>query len=173
MQLKGNSSSTVSVLNLSEVVVDKVDPSSITNGSALSYFHALCRQPVPGPLVGGSAASKDVNKWLDEMIAWYESSSSEFQRGDTRKLLISLLKILSQHYGKLRSPFASDPSQEVLPLILYSVIELFVYISPLFSLVCFPLLSSLIFTACIRKHCVMVICFEFDGVNQNISWMSY
>jgi hypothetical protein len=102
------------------VVVDKVDPSSITNGSALSYFHALCRQPVPGPLVGGSAASKDVNKWLDEMIAWYESSSSEFQKGDTRKLLISLLKILSQHYGKLRSPFASDPSQEVLPLILYS-----------------------------------------------------
>ncbi|XP_066329082.1 protein transport protein SEC16A homolog [Miscanthus floridulus] len=109
---QGNSSSTVSVLNLSEVVVDKVDPSSITNGSALSYFHALCRQPVPGPLVGGSAASKDVNKWLDEMIAWYESSSSEFQKGDTHKLLISLLKILSQHYGKLRSPFASDPSQE-------------------------------------------------------------
>ncbi|XP_066320940.1 protein transport protein SEC16A homolog isoform X2 [Miscanthus floridulus] len=109
---QGNPSSTVSVLNLLEVVIDKVDPSSITNGSALSYFHALCRQPVPGPLVGGSAASKDVNKWLDEMIAWYESSSSEFQRGDTRKLLISLLKILSQHYGKLRSPFASDPLQE-------------------------------------------------------------
>ncbi|EES04327.1 hypothetical protein BDA96_04G004400 [Sorghum bicolor] len=111
-QFKGNSSSTVSVLNLSEVVIDRVDPSSITNGSALSYFHALCHQPVPGPLVGGSAASKDVNKWLDEMIAWYESSSSEFQKGDTRKLLISLLKILSQHYGKLRSPFASDPLQE-------------------------------------------------------------
>ncbi|AQK67681.1 Protein transport protein SEC16B-like protein [Zea mays] len=109
---QGNSSSTVSVLNLLEVVFDKVDPSSVTNGSALSYFHALCRQPVPGPLVGGSAASKDVNKWLDEMIARYESSSSEFHRGDTRKLLISLLKILSQHYGKLRSPFASDPSQE-------------------------------------------------------------
>jgi len=155
------------------VVVNKVDPSSITNGSALSYFHALCRQPVPGPLVGGSAASKDVNKWLDEMIAWYESSSSEFQKGDTHKLLISLLKILSQHYGKLRSPFASDPSQEVFPLILYSVIELFVYISPLISLVCFPLLSLFIFTTCIRKHCAMVICFELDGVNQNISWISY
>jgi len=111
------------------VVIDRVDPSSITNGSALSYFHALCHQPVPGPLVGGSAASKDVNKWLDEMIAWYESSSSEFQKGDTRKLLISLLKILSQHYGKLRSPFASDPLQEVLPLILYSVIECsFIYL---------------------------------------------
>ncbi|WVZ78263.1 hypothetical protein U9M48_026004 [Paspalum notatum var. saurae] len=109
---QGSPSSTVSILNLSEVVVDKVDPSSMTSGSALSYFRALCHQPVPGPLVGGSAASKDVNKWLDEMIAWYGSSSSEFQGGDTRRLLISLLKILCQHYGKLRSPFGSDPSQE-------------------------------------------------------------
>lgn len=120
LQFKGNSSGTVSVLNISEVVVDKVDPSSNTNGNALSYFHALCHQPVPGPLVGGSAASKDVNKWLDEMISWYESSSSEFQKGDTRKLLISLLKILCQHYGKLRSPFGSDPSQEV--LLSYSIL---------------------------------------------------
>lgn len=133
---QGNSSGTVSVLNLSEVVLDKVDPSSITNGSALDYFNALCRQPVPGPLVGGSAASKDVNKWLDEMISLYEPSSTEFQRGDTRKLLISLLKILCQHYGKLRSPFGSDPSQEVRPLVLYSIAAIFVllvYISSLFS----------------------------------------
>ncbi|XP_006646765.2 protein transport protein SEC16A homolog [Oryza brachyantha] len=109
---QGNSSGMVSVLNLSEVVTDKDDALSASNGSALSYFHALCRQPVPGPLVGGSAASKDVNKWLDDMIALYESSTSEFQRGDPRKLLISLLKILCHHYGKLRSPFASDPTQE-------------------------------------------------------------
>jgi hypothetical protein len=109
---QGNSSGTVSVLNLSEVVVDNTDASRITVGSALSYFHALCRQPVPGPLVGGNAASKDVNKWLDEIIALYESSTSEYQRGDPRKLLISLLKILCQHYGKLRAPFGSDPSQE-------------------------------------------------------------
>uniref|UniRef100_A0ACD5TAW3 Uncharacterized protein n=1 Tax=Avena sativa TaxID=4498 RepID=A0ACD5TAW3_AVESA len=107
-----SSSGTVSLLNLSEVVVDKADASRITDGSALSYFRVLCRQPVPGPLVGGSVASKDVNKWLDEMIAWYESSTSEFERGDPRRLLISLLKILCQHYGKLRAPFGSDPSQE-------------------------------------------------------------
>ena len=111
LQFKGNSSGTVSVLNLSEVVFDKVDTSSITNGSTLGYFNALCHQPVPGPLVGGSAASKDVNKWLDEMIAWYEPSSTALQRGDTRKLLISLLKILCQHYGKLRSPFGADPQE--------------------------------------------------------------
>ncbi|TVU33704.1 hypothetical protein EJB05_25537 [Eragrostis curvula] len=108
---QGNSSGTVSILNLSEVV-DKVDPASSSNSNVLGYFHTLCHQPVPGPLVGGNAASKDVNKWLDEMIALYESSASDSQRGDPRRLLISLLKILCQHYGKLRSPFGSDPWEE-------------------------------------------------------------
>jgi len=116
----------VSVLNLSEVVFDKVDTSSITNGSTLGYFNALCHQPVPGPLVGGSAASKDVNKWLDDMIGVYESSLTEFQGGDVQKVLISLLKILCQHYGKLRSPFGSDPSQEVF---LFARIHIFVLAS--------------------------------------------
>ncbi|KAG2608861.1 hypothetical protein PVAP13_4KG010000 [Panicum virgatum] len=109
---QGNSGLTVSVLNIPEIVADKIDNPSMANGSALSYFHALCRQPIPGPLVGGSAASKDVNKWLDDMIGVYESSLTEFQGGDVQKVLISLLKILCQHYGKLRSPFGSDPSQE-------------------------------------------------------------
>lgn len=109
----------VSVLNIPEIVGDKIGHSSIVNGGAFSYFHALCRQPIPGPLVGGSAASKDVNKWLDDMIGIYESSQTEFQGGDAQKVLISLLKILCQHYGKLRSPFGSDPSQEVfLPVLL-------------------------------------------------------
>jgi hypothetical protein len=103
----------VSVLNIPEIVADKINNPSMDNSSALSYFHALCRQPIPGPLVGGSAASKDVNKWLDDMIGVYESSLTEFQGGDVQKVLISLLKILCQHYGKLRSPFGSDPSQEV------------------------------------------------------------
>jgi COPII coat assembly protein SEC16 len=122
----------VSVLNLSDVV-DKADPTSSTNSGVHGYFHALCHQPVPGPLVGGSAASKDVNKWLDKMIAWYESSASDFQRGDTRKLLISLLKILCQHYGKLRSPFGSDP-QEVLSLLLsFIAVTIFKYVCLLIS----------------------------------------
>jgi hypothetical protein len=109
---QGNSQGTVSVLNISEIVADKIGQPSISNGSALSYFHALCRLPIPGPLVGGSASAKDVNKWLDEIIGGYESSVREFQGGDVQKLLISLLKILYQHYGKLRSPFGLDPSQE-------------------------------------------------------------
>ena len=103
----------MSVLNIPEIVADKIDHSSIANGGALSYFRALCHQPIPGPLVGGSAASKDVNKWLDDIIGAYESSLTEFQQDDVQKVLISLLKILCQHYGKLRSPFRSDPSHEV------------------------------------------------------------
>uniref|UniRef100_A0A0E0P3X6 Sec16 central conserved domain-containing protein n=1 Tax=Oryza rufipogon TaxID=4529 RepID=A0A0E0P3X6_ORYRU len=66
---------------------------------ALSYFHVLCCQPIPGPHVGGSAAAKDVNKWLDEIIGGYDSSIREFHGGDDQKLLISLLKILCRHYG--------------------------------------------------------------------------
>ena len=113
LQSKGNSGRTVSVLNIPEIVADKIDHSSIANGGAFSYFHALCRHPIPGPLVGGSAASRDLNKWLDDMSGVYESSQTEFQGGDVQKVLISLLKILCQHYGKLRSSFGSDPSQEV------------------------------------------------------------
>jgi hypothetical protein len=103
----------LSILNISEIVADKIDQQSITNGSALSYFFALCRRPIPGPLAGGSAAAKDVNKWLDDIIGSYESSVREFQGGEVQKLLISLLKISYQHYGKLRSPFGPDPSREV------------------------------------------------------------
>ena len=98
---------------MSEFVADKIDHSSIPSSSALSYFHALCRHPIPGPLVGGSAAAKDVNKWLDDIIGGHESSVRDFHGGDVQKLLISVLKILCQHYGKLRSPFGSDPSHEV------------------------------------------------------------
>ncbi|KAG8094149.1 hypothetical protein GUJ93_ZPchr0012g20605 [Zizania palustris] len=109
---QGNSCGTVSILNVSEIIADKIDHPSIPNSSALSYFRALCREPIPGPLVGGSAATKDVNKWLDDITGRCDSSIREFQGGDDQKLLISLLKILCQHYGKLRSPFGSDPSQE-------------------------------------------------------------
>ncbi|XP_062233837.1 protein transport protein SEC16B homolog isoform X2 [Phragmites australis] len=109
---QGNSGRTVSILNMPEIFADKIYHSSVPS-SALSFFHALYRHPIPGPLVGGSAAAKDVNKWLDDTIGGYESSVREFQGGDVQKLLISLLKILCQHYGKLRSPFGSDPSEGI------------------------------------------------------------
>jgi hypothetical protein len=150
----------VSLLNLSEVVGDKADASRITDGGALSYFRVLCRQPVPGPLVGGSAATKDVNKWLDEMITWYESSTSEYERGDPRRLLISLLKILCQHYGKLRAPFGSDPSQEVLfsymPYLVAVITVLLTYITVPFCCVPVPLYFNCSFKTFIRRNMALM-----------------
>ncbi|XP_020240850.1 protein transport protein SEC16B homolog [Asparagus officinalis] len=107
-----SASNAISVLNLSEVVSVKDDSSGITNSSSHCYFQALCHTSFPGPLVGGSAAAKDVNKWIDEKIGKCESASTDFQKGEYLKLLFSLLKIMCQHYGKLRSPFVADPSQE-------------------------------------------------------------
>jgi COPII coat assembly protein SEC16 len=118
----------VSILNIPEIVDDKIDHSSIPSSSALSYFHALCHHPIPGPLVGGSAAAKDVNKWLDDIIGGgYESSVREFEGQDVQKLLISLLKILCQHYGKLRSSFGSDSSQEVFSLSCLTMLPIYLF----------------------------------------------
>jgi len=94
-------------------VTDKDDGSGVISGNGHDYFHALCQPSFPGPLVGGSAAAKDVNKWIDDKIGKCESASTDFRRGEFLKLLFSLLKIMCQHYGKLRSPFGADPSQEV------------------------------------------------------------
>ncbi|XP_008796939.2 protein transport protein SEC16B homolog isoform X1 [Phoenix dactylifera] len=109
---QGTAAGTVSVLNLIEVIMDRTDASSTINGGAFDYFHALCQQSFPGPLVGGNAATKDINKWIDERIASCESPGMDFQKGELLRLLLSLLKISCQHYGKLRSPFGSDPSLE-------------------------------------------------------------
>jgi COPII coat assembly protein SEC16 len=95
-------------------VKEKTENPNIIDQGALSYFHALCHQSFPGPLVGSSAATKDVNKWLDERISGCESLV-DIQKGEYLKLLLSLLKIMCQHYGKLRSPFGSDPSIQVGP----------------------------------------------------------
>ena len=95
----------VSVLNLLEVVTANTDLS--TSGSC-DYLHALCQQSFPGPLVGGNVGSKELNKWIDERITNYESSNMDCRKGQILKLLLSLLKIACQHYGKLRSPFGSD-----------------------------------------------------------------
>ncbi|EHA8591146.1 protein transport protein SEC16A [Cocos nucifera] len=109
---QGTAAGTVSILNVAEVIVGRTDASGTINGGASDYFHALCQQSFPGPLVGGNAATKDINKWIDERIASCESLGMDFQKGELLRLLLSLLKILYQHYGKLRSPFGSDPSLE-------------------------------------------------------------
>ncbi|BFG31401.1 hypothetical protein CerSpe_176750 [Prunus speciosa] len=97
----------VSVLNLIEVFTEKTGASSF-GMSTCDYFRALCQQSFPGPLVGGSVGSKELNKWIDERIANCESSEMDYRKGKVLRLLLSLLKIACQHYGKLRSPFGTD-----------------------------------------------------------------
>ncbi|KAK9274715.1 hypothetical protein L1049_021966 [Liquidambar formosana] len=99
----------VSVLNLMEVVTENTDASSIGVG-ACDYFHTLCQQSFPGPLVGGNVGSKELNKWIDERIAKCESPNMDYRKGEVLRLLLSLLRIACQHYGKLRSPFGADTS---------------------------------------------------------------
>ncbi|KAJ0681413.1 putative COPII coat assembly protein, Sec16 [Helianthus annuus] len=95
-------SGSISVLNLAEVVTG--------GGNVHDYFHNLCQQPYPGPLSGGNAGSKELNKWIDDTITHTETSDVVYNKGGVLRLLLSLLKIALQHYGKLRSPLGSDTS---------------------------------------------------------------
>ncbi|XP_004511687.1 protein transport protein SEC16B homolog [Cicer arietinum] len=97
----------ISVLNLTEVVTGSINSSTIGNATG-DYFRALSQQSFPGPLVGGSVGSKELYKWLDERIARCESPDMDYKKGERLRLLLSLLKIACQHYGKLRSPFGTD-----------------------------------------------------------------
>lgn len=106
--LKGGS---LSVLNLAEVVTGGADAASSGVGVS-DYFHALCRQTLPSPLAGGNAGSKELNKWIDERIAHCEYPDMDYRKGEVLRLLFSLLKIASQHYGKFRSPFGTDTSSK-------------------------------------------------------------
>ncbi|PHT95984.1 hypothetical protein T459_03866 [Capsicum annuum] len=97
----------ISVLNLMDVFSERVDSSSLAMG-ACDYTRALCRQTFPGPLVGGSPSIKEFNKWIDERIANGESPDMDYRKGEVLRLLLSLLKIACQYYGKLRSPFGTE-----------------------------------------------------------------
>ncbi|PIN01652.1 hypothetical protein CDL12_25846 [Handroanthus impetiginosus] len=97
----------ISVLNLAEVVSYNADASSHGVGVS-NYFQALCQQCVPGPLSGGSVGTKELNKWIDERIANPESFDMDYRKAEVLRLLLSLLKIACQYYGKLRSPYGTD-----------------------------------------------------------------
>ncbi|KAH9607127.1 hypothetical protein KSS87_005055 [Heliosperma pusillum] len=99
-----------SVLNLMEVVGVNHGPLG-TAVCGSSYFQSLCHQSFPGPLVGGNAGSKELNRWIDERIANCETMSGNDGKGEGRKLLMSLLKVACQHYGKLRS-YGADAGQK-------------------------------------------------------------
>ncbi|KAK4365192.1 hypothetical protein RND71_016550 [Anisodus tanguticus] len=94
----------ISVLNLMDVMSERTD--SLTG--ACDYIQTLYRNPFPGPLVGGNAGIKELNKWIDERIANSEFPGMDYRKGEVLRLLLSLLKIACQYYGKLRSPFGTD-----------------------------------------------------------------
>lgn len=106
--VKGHVGGSISVMNLMEVLSGSSDNALSVGGSTCSYFRALCQQSFPGPLVGGSFGNKELNKWIDERIAHCELRDVDHTKGKALRLLLSLLKIACQHYGKLRSPFGSD-----------------------------------------------------------------
>ncbi|KAJ0252774.1 Sec16 [Hirschfeldia incana] len=108
---QGAGGTSISVLNLAEVTSGSASFSSLGKDSS-SYFRSLHQQCLPGPLVGGSVGSKDLNKWLDESILYCESADMDFSRGKLLKMLLSLLRISCQYYGKLRSPFGTDTTQK-------------------------------------------------------------
>lgn len=84
-------------------------------GSSCNYIRALCQESFPGPLVGGNVGSKELHKWIDERIANFDSGDMDYRKAEVLKLLLSLLKIACQHYGKLRSPFGTVSSMKVNP----------------------------------------------------------
>lgn len=103
--LKDSNSGSISVLSLAEVV---------TGGAGVhDYFQTLCQQSFPGPLSGGNVGGKELNRWIDDIITRTETSDVDHNKGGVLRLLLSLLKIASQHYGKLRSPFGSDAGLKV------------------------------------------------------------
>lgn len=108
--MKDHVGGSISVLNLMEVVSGNTRDSS---PGAVTYFRALCQQAFPGPLAGGNVGSKELNKWIDERIANCDSPDVDYRKGEVLKLLLSLLKIGCQHYGKLRSPFGTDVALRV------------------------------------------------------------
>ncbi|KAK4434985.1 protein transport protein SEC16B [Sesamum alatum] len=97
----------ISVLNLVEVMTANMDTSNHGMGVS-NYFRALCRQSLPGPLTSGSVGSKELNKWIDERMTDLESADMDYRKAEVLRLLLSLLKIACQYYGKLRSPYGTN-----------------------------------------------------------------
>lgn len=110
--MKNPAGGSISVLNLSEVVNSNIDASNHGMGVS-SYFQALCRHSLPGPLTGGSVATKELNKWIEERITNLGSADMDYKKAEVLRLLLSLLKIACQYYGKLRSPYGTDAVMKV------------------------------------------------------------
>lgn len=110
--MKNSVGGSISVMNLSEVVNHNNDTSNHGMGVD-NYFQALCRHSVPGPLTGGNVATKELNKWIEERITNLGSANMDYRKAEVLRLLLSLLKIGCQYYGKLRSPYGTDTAMKV------------------------------------------------------------
>ncbi|CAM6093265.1 unnamed protein product [Calypogeia fissa] len=91
----------IQVHSLSQIVAQTSDNGRGETGS--SYFAALSRPTLAGPLVGGSVSSKELNKWLDDQAANCLSEEPNFRSSGSLPILWGLLKLACKHYGKLRS----------------------------------------------------------------------
>ena len=126
--VKDHVGGSISVMNLMEIISGSSDNSSSFGGGTCSYFRALCQQSFPGPLVGGNVGNKELNKWIDERIAHSESYDVYHRKGEVLRLLLALLKIACQHYGKLRSPFGTDSLLKVNYIFPYIYIYIALYL---------------------------------------------
>ncbi|KAL2233005.1 protein transport protein SEC16B homolog [Sesamum indicum] len=102
---QNNVGGSISILNLAEIANHYSNSSNNVMG-VYNYFQALCQQFVPGPLSSGSIGARELNKWIDERIA--NLADMDYRKAEVLKMLLSLLKIACQYYGKLRSPYGTD-----------------------------------------------------------------
>lgn len=77
-----------------------------------SYFSALNRHGLSGPLVGHGVTSKDLLKWVDEQIENCEREDFHGTSSEGLRVLWGVLKIACLHYGKLRSMAGSTGQVE-------------------------------------------------------------
>jgi len=133
--VKDHVGGSISVMNLMEIILGSSDNASSVGGGTCSYFHALCQQSFPGPLVGGNVGNKELNKWIDERIAHCESLGVNQRKGEVLRLLLALLKIACQHYGKLRSPFGTDNLLKVNYKFLFQCVCVYQSVSVTFLLI--------------------------------------
>ena len=94
-------------------LVNEKDGASARGFGVSDYFRSLCQHSISGPLHGGGGGIKELNKWIDERVGISDTSDLDSKKGEALRLLLSLLKIACQHYGKLRSPFGADTLSKV------------------------------------------------------------
>ena len=114
-----DSAGVISILNMMEVAMPKHDGSDIGFGDC-DYVRTLCEQSFSGPLVSGNLGSKELNKWIDDRIANSDTPASDNKDDEVLKMVLSVLKIACQYYGKLRSAFGAGHNSKVALYFQYS-----------------------------------------------------